>query len=95
MRYKQTALGIAWIVLQPLLSTVIFAVIFGMLLGAPSQGAPYALFALAALAPWRCFCGSLAHKGFMASATPTGTACCSCCARSPIAKRPPGVTFRS
>lgn len=63
VRYKQTALGIAWIVLQPLLSTVIFTVIFGMLLGAPSQGAPYALFALAALVPWQYFSGSLTRVG--------------------------------
>lgn len=63
VRYKQTALGIAWIVLQPLLSTVIFTVIFGMLLGAPSQGVPYALFALAALVPWQYFSGSLTRVG--------------------------------
>jgi lipopolysaccharide transport system permease protein len=63
VRYKQTALGIAWIILQPLLSTAIFTVIFGMLLGAPSQGAPYALFALAALVPWQYFSGSLTRVG--------------------------------
>jgi len=63
VRYKQTALGVAWIVLQPLLSTVIFTVIFGLLLGAPSQGVPYALFALAALVPWQYFSGSLTRVG--------------------------------
>ncbi len=63
VRYKQTALGVAWIVLQPLLSTVIFTLIFGVLLGAPSEGAPYALFALAALVPWQYFSGSLSRVG--------------------------------
>ena len=63
VRYKQTALGVAWIVLQPLLSTVVFTVIFGMLLQVPSDGAPYALYALAALVPWQYFSGSLTRVG--------------------------------
>ncbi|OQA42176.1 MAG: Teichoic acid translocation permease protein TagG [Chloroflexi bacterium ADurb.Bin325] len=63
VRYKQTALGVAWIVLQPLLSTVVFTVIFGALLNVPSDGAPYALFALAALVPWQYFSGSLSRVG--------------------------------
>jgi lipopolysaccharide transport system permease protein len=63
VRYRQTALGIAWIVLQPLLSTVVFAVIFGALLNVPSNGAPYALFALAALAPWQYFSGAMSRVG--------------------------------
>ncbi len=41
VRYKQTALGVAWIILQPLTSMVIFSVLFGYLLQAPSDGAPY------------------------------------------------------
>ncbi len=63
VRYKQTALGVAWIVLQPLLSTVVFTVIFGLLLKVPSNGAPYALFSLAALVPWQYFSGSLSRVG--------------------------------
>ncbi len=63
VRYKQTALGVAWIVLQPLLSTVVFTVIFGLLLKVPSGGAPYALFSLAALVPWQYFSGSLSRVG--------------------------------
>jgi lipopolysaccharide transport system permease protein len=63
VRYKQTALGVAWIVLQPLLSTVVFTLLFGVLLGAPSEGAPYALFALSALVPWQYFSGSLSRVG--------------------------------
>jgi lipopolysaccharide transport system permease protein len=41
VRYKQTALGVAWIILQPLVSMVIFTVLFGVLLNAPSNGVPY------------------------------------------------------
>ncbi|PKO20698.1 MAG: phosphate ABC transporter permease [Chloroflexi bacterium HGW-Chloroflexi-1] len=63
VRYKQTVLGVAWIVLQPLLSTVVFTVIFGILLKVPSDGAPYALFALAALVPWQYFSGSMSRVG--------------------------------
>ncbi len=63
VRYKQTALGVAWIVLQPLLSTVVFTVLFGVLLDVPSDGAPYALFALAALVPWQYFAGSMSRVG--------------------------------
>ena len=63
MRHKQTALGVAWIVLQPLLSTVVFTLLFGGLLKVPSSGAPYALFALAALVPWQYFSGSMSRVG--------------------------------
>jgi lipopolysaccharide transport system permease protein len=59
VRYKQTALGIFWIVLQPLLTTFIFTVLFGLLLQVPSGDAPYPVFALAALIPWHYFSGSL------------------------------------
>lgn len=63
VRYRQTALGVAWIALQPLLSTVVFTVIFGVLLEVPSNGAPYPLFALAALVPWQYFAGSMSRVG--------------------------------
>jgi len=63
VRYKQTALGVAWIVLQPLLSTVVFTLLFGGLLKVPSDGAPYAVFALTALAPWQYFAGSMSRVG--------------------------------
>jgi lipopolysaccharide transport system permease protein len=59
VRYKQTALGILWIVLQPLLTTFIFTVLFGLLLQAPSGNVPYPVFALTALIPWQYFSGSL------------------------------------
>jgi lipopolysaccharide transport system permease protein len=59
VRYKQTALGVAWIVLQPLLSTFIFSILFGRLLDVPTGGIPYPVFALAGLVPWQYFAGSL------------------------------------
>ena len=59
VRYKQTALGIAWIVLQPVLSMVVFSLLFGGLLNVPSNGVPYPVFAFAALVPWNYFAGSL------------------------------------
>lgn len=59
VRYKQAVLGIAWAVLQPLLTTVIFTVIFGTLLKTPSQGIPYPLFSLTALLPWQLFASAL------------------------------------
>jgi lipopolysaccharide transport system permease protein len=55
VRYKQTALGIAWAVIQPLLTMVVFTVIFGRLANLPSEGVPYAVFTLCALLPWQLF----------------------------------------
>ncbi|HNS01897.1 MAG TPA: ABC transporter permease [Anaerolineae bacterium] len=59
VRYKQTALGVIWVLLQPLLSTLVFTVIFGLLLEVPSNGLPYPIFAYAGLLPWQYFAGSL------------------------------------
>jgi lipopolysaccharide transport system permease protein len=55
VRYKQTALGIAWSVLQPFLTMVVFTIFFGRLAKLPSDGVPYPLFSLAALVPWTYF----------------------------------------
>ncbi|MCA1632234.1 MAG: ABC transporter permease [Acidobacteria bacterium] len=55
VRYKQTLLGVAWVVLQPLMITLIFTVFLGMLVRVPSDGFPYALFAYAGLLPWMFF----------------------------------------
>jgi len=61
VRYKQTLLGAAWIVLQPVVSMVVFSVLFGGLLGVPSGGVPYPIFAYSALLPWNYFAGSLSR----------------------------------
>ena len=55
VRYKQTAIGIAWALLQPLAMLVVFTLFFGRLGGVSSQGAPYPLFVLTALTPWQLF----------------------------------------
>ncbi len=59
VRYKQTILGILWIILRPVVSMVVFSVLFGGLLKVPSGGVPYPIFAYAALLPWNYFAGSL------------------------------------
>lgn len=55
VRYKQTALGIAWAILQPLMTMVLFSLFFGKLAKMPSDGIPYPLFVLTALVPWMFF----------------------------------------
>ena len=59
VRYKQTAIGAAWAVLQPLTVMFVFTFIFGRLANLSSEGAPYALFALAGLVPWTYFASYL------------------------------------
>jgi lipopolysaccharide transport system permease protein len=61
VRYKQTALGVLWVVLQPLVSMAIFTVLFGVLLKVPSGDAPYPVFAFAGLLPWNYFSQSLSR----------------------------------
>ena len=55
VRYKQTVLGVAWIVLQPVLTMAVFAVFFGRVVNVPSDGIPYPLFAYSGLLPWMFF----------------------------------------
>jgi lipopolysaccharide transport system permease protein len=62
VRYKQTALGITWAVLQPLLTMLIFSLIFGRIAALPSAGVPYPLFVLTALVPWQLFAYALSQS---------------------------------
>ncbi len=59
VRYKQTVLGIAWAILQPLFSMLVFTIFFGRLARVPSDGVPYALFSYVALVPWMFFSNGL------------------------------------
>ncbi len=59
VRYKQTVIGVAWVVLQPLLSMGVFTLFFGRLAKLPSDGLPYPVFYFAALAPWTYFSTAL------------------------------------
>jgi lipopolysaccharide transport system permease protein len=61
VRYKQTALGAAWAILQPFLTMVVFSVFFGRLAKMPSDGLPYPIFAFAALVPWTFFSHGLSQ----------------------------------
>ena len=62
VRYKQTALGALWAILQPLLATIVFTLFFGRLAKIPSDGVPYPVFAYVALVPWQLFAYSLTES---------------------------------
>ena len=62
VRYKQTLLGAAWAILQPLATMVIFSIVFGRLGKIPSDGVPYPIFAFTALVPWSFFAYSLTQS---------------------------------
>lgn len=60
VRYKQTVLGIAWAVIQPVLTMVVFSLFFGRLAKVPSDGVPYPIFSFCALVPWTFFANGVA-----------------------------------
>src|SRR5438309_3364926 len=62
VRYKQTVIGVAWAVLQPLAMMVVFTLLFGRLAKIPSGGVPYPLFVLAGLLPWQLFSRSISES---------------------------------
>jgi homopolymeric O-antigen transport system permease protein len=62
VRYKQTALGAAWAILQPVLTMLVFSIFFGNLAGIPSDGVPYPIFVFAALLPWQLFAYALTQS---------------------------------
>jgi lipopolysaccharide transport system permease protein len=59
VRYKQTALGAAWAVIQPLFTMIVFSLFFGRLAKVPSDGVPYPIFSFTALVPWTFFATAL------------------------------------
>ena len=63
VRYKQTALGVFWAILQPFMIMVVFTVFFGNLAKIPSDGIPYPIFTYVALLPWQLFANSLSGSG--------------------------------
>lgn len=63
VRYKQTVLGVAWVVLQPLAAAFLFTLIFGKLAQLPSDNIPYAAFTLAGLTPWNYLSGAIGRGG--------------------------------
>jgi lipopolysaccharide transport system permease protein len=65
VRYKQAVLGVAWAILQPLLTMIVFTVVFNMALGikSPASDVPYAVFSFTGLLPWQFFAGALSRSG--------------------------------
>jgi lipopolysaccharide transport system permease protein len=61
VRYKQTAFGVAWALLQPLLTMAVFTIVFGRLAKLPSDGAPYPILVFAALLPWQFFAAAVTN----------------------------------
>jgi lipopolysaccharide transport system permease protein len=61
VRYKQTVIGLAWSVIRPVLTIVVFTIIFGRIAGLPSDGVPYPLLVLAAMLPWQLVSTSLSE----------------------------------
>jgi lipopolysaccharide transport system permease protein len=62
VRYKQTALGIAWAVIQPIMTMIVFSIFFGRLGKLPSDGLPYPVFIYCALLPWQLFASALTES---------------------------------
>ena len=62
VRYKQTALGAAWAIIQPVMTMVVFSLFFGKLGKIPSDGVPYPIFSYAALVPWTFFANGLTQS---------------------------------
>jgi lipopolysaccharide transport system permease protein len=63
VRYKQTALGVAWAIIQPLFTMLVFSLFFGRLAGVPSDNVPYPVFAYAGLLPWTFFANAIGNSG--------------------------------
>src|SRR5438876_10647352 len=61
VRYKQTIIGVAWAIIRPFLTMIVFTVIFGRIAGLPSSGTPYALMVFAAMLPWSLFSTALSE----------------------------------
>jgi lipopolysaccharide transport system permease protein len=71
VRYKQTVIGVLWALVRPVVTIVVFTLVFGKLAALPSDGVPYALLVCAAMLPWQFFASAFAEVGnsFVANAT--------------------------
>ena len=59
VRYRQSVIGVGWVILQPLMTMVVFTAVFGKFVGVPSDGLPYPIFIFSALLPWNLFASAL------------------------------------
>ncbi len=62
VRYKQTTIGVIWALIRPLLTMVVFTIVFGKLAKLPSEGVPYSVMVFAAMLPWQFFANSLSES---------------------------------
>jgi lipopolysaccharide transport system permease protein len=63
VRYKQTAIGVAWALIRPLVTMVVFTIVFGKLAKLPSDGVPYPILVFAAVLPWQFFASAFSEAG--------------------------------
>src|SRR4029079_13473781 len=63
VRYKQTVIGLAWALIRPLLTMIVFVFVFGKLAKLPSEGVPYPILVFAALLPWQFFANAFTEAG--------------------------------
>jgi lipopolysaccharide transport system permease protein len=63
VRYKQTVIGIAWSIIRPLLTMLVFTLVFGKIAKLPSEGVPYPILVYAAMLPWQFFANALSESG--------------------------------
>lgn len=61
VRYKQTVIGVGWAIIRPLLTMLVFTIVFGRIANLPSEGAPYAILVFAALLPWQFFSSAVSE----------------------------------
>src|SRR5665213_2183302 len=62
VRYKQTVIGILWAIIRPVLTTLVFVIVFGRIAKMPSEGVPYPVLVFAAMLPWQFFASALAES---------------------------------
>ena len=62
VRYKQTAIGVLWAIIQPIATMIIFTIVFGHIANLPSGGAPYAVMTFAAILPWQFFANAMSQS---------------------------------
>jgi lipopolysaccharide transport system permease protein len=63
VRYKQTVIGVLWALVRPIVTIVVFSVVFGRLANLPSEGVPYPILVCAAMLPWQFFASAFAESG--------------------------------
>src|SRR5213083_2091895 len=63
VRYKQTVIGVLWALIRPIVTIVVFSVVFGRLANLPSEGVPYPILVCAAMLPWQFFASALGESG--------------------------------